>query len=346
MKRFDHVVEILETAVHNETIGKHGNFWRNKTREQFIATKVFGKILLVPGKASDSNIIKAMRGLAPFGVDTDNPPPGAIFDRMPAGRPAVPEQSIQFIEKWINDGCPDDDVADPVPPANVAVAGGAAAAADGAAATPDLFVRFFREFDQFFAFEANNQTRAAIGDFFGIADSWPGFNQSTDLPAWTDAIADPTAKNAAQFLSDNQLRVMKAHFGDPADEAALTEALWQFGKGSLPADAQRPQDRFHRMNGHTMWLMWLAFADASIRLGMNAPQWTRNTKCICLGMVGDALFRTDRPPNARLKITRYSAQDPDVRARVVNDFVPLSGDALQDAVIGLAREALFGAPVG
>ena len=113
MKRFDKVVDILDTAVNHAIIGKHGNFWRGKTREQFIAVKVFGKILLVPGKAADSNIVKALRGLTPFGIDVDPPPPDAIFDRMPAGRPAVPELSIQFIEKWIDDGCPDDDFVDP-----------------------------------------------------------------------------------------------------------------------------------------------------------------------------------------------------------------------------------------
>ena len=65
---------------------------------------------------------------------------------------------------------------------------------------------------------------------------------------------------------------------------------------------------------------------------------------ICLGLVGDALFRTDRPAPERLKITRYRADDPDVRQKVVGDFAPLSDQQLLDAMIDLGREASFGAP--
>jgi hypothetical protein len=334
MKRYDRVLDILDTAVNHEVIGAHGNFWRGKTREQFIAMKVFGKLLIAPSAAADSNIVKAMRGLSPFGIDIDPPPDGAVFDRMPAERPAIPELSIQFIEKWINDGCPDDDVVEleSVPRLEATLG-------------PDQFIVFFREFDQFFSFEASDDTRAAIGDFFAVAQTWPGFNQTTDLPAWTDAISAADVKKAAQFLSDNQLRVITQHFGDPLDQNSLNEALWQFGKGSLPPDNLRPQDRFHRMNGSTMWLMWLAFVDTSIRSGMNAPQWTNVAKCICLGLVGDALFRTDRPPSSRLKISRYRADDPTLQQRVVGDFASLSGTNLLDAMIGLGREAAFGAAV-
>ena len=64
MKRFDHVVDILDTAInHQTTIGAHGTFWRGKTLPQFIATKPFGRTLLVPGNSANSNIIKALRGL-------------------------------------------------------------------------------------------------------------------------------------------------------------------------------------------------------------------------------------------------------------------------------------------
>ena len=52
--------------------------------------KVFGKALLASGAAADSNIVKAMRGLSPFGLDIDPPPKDAIFDRMPMDRPAIP----------------------------------------------------------------------------------------------------------------------------------------------------------------------------------------------------------------------------------------------------------------
>ena len=338
MKRYDRVVEILQTAVNGESIGAHGNFWLDKPLDQFTTMKVRGRRLVVPGDVAASHLVNAVRGLAPFGADLDPPPAGAIFERMPLDRPAVPELEIQFIEKWITDGCPDDEM--PAKPKPLVMASAVA----GVAAGPDDFVRFFREFDQFFAFDANEQTSDAIDEYFTVAQSWPGFNQATDLPAWTEVISDANVRTAIKFLSDNQLRVIGAHFGDPPNENALNDALWLFGKGTLPADDQRPQDRFHRMNGASMWLMWLAFADAGLRLGMAAPQWTRVVRSVCLGMVGDALFRTDRPPASRLKITRYRSDDPDLQSRVVGDLAKLTDTALLDAVIGLGREARFGVP--
>lgn len=63
---FAQIQQILESAVNGGTIGAHGNFWRNKTRDQFVTLKVFGRQLLVVGKADDSNLIKALRGETPF----------------------------------------------------------------------------------------------------------------------------------------------------------------------------------------------------------------------------------------------------------------------------------------
>jgi len=63
------------------------------------------KKLLVSGDGAGSNLVKALRGEAPFGADIGTP--GATFRRMPAGRPAVPPEKVDVIKKWIDDGCPD-----------------------------------------------------------------------------------------------------------------------------------------------------------------------------------------------------------------------------------------------
>jgi photosystem II stability/assembly factor-like uncharacterized protein len=113
MGRFERVCEILDEAVGvpHAPVGFHGPFWRGKTREQFLATKVFGRTLVVPGDAGESNLVRALRGRSPFGADLEGPPPDASFNRMPSGRPAVPDESIRFIEQWIADGCPEDEPA-------------------------------------------------------------------------------------------------------------------------------------------------------------------------------------------------------------------------------------------
>jgi hypothetical protein len=333
MKRFARIIEILETAVHGDTIAAHGNFWRGKSKQEFIALKIFGQQLIVPGQAANSAIIKATRGLAPFGTDVTPRPPGAIFRRMPAGRPPMPDDSIAFIEQWINDGCPDDEVDAPAVPALTA-----------AAPNVDAFIRFFREFDNFFAFNASNETNTDIGAYFSAAFTWPGIANPPDATAWTNAIGSSPVGDAISYLSTHQLTIIHSHFGTPLDQTAVAEALWQFGRGQLPPDPLRPQDPQHRMNGADMWMVWLAFADACMRRDIQATDWTALAKSICLGLVGDALFRTDRPATERLKITRYRANDPDVRQKVVGDFASLSGDKLLDAMIDLGREASFGAP--
>jgi hypothetical protein len=109
MKRFEKVKQILDEAVENQDIGAHGAFWRPLNLEAFKAKKVFGQQLLIPGNGAQSNLVRALRGQNPFGLDIGVE--GARYPRMPAGGfPPVADDRIAFIEKWINDGCPDDDV--------------------------------------------------------------------------------------------------------------------------------------------------------------------------------------------------------------------------------------------
>jgi hypothetical protein len=98
MKRFDAVREILEKAVNGKTIGAHGNFWRGIDLPTFIAKSVFGRKLVEPGKGAKSNLVKALRGQAPFGRDLTPRPPCAIFPRMPLRLPPVDDAGIAFIE--------------------------------------------------------------------------------------------------------------------------------------------------------------------------------------------------------------------------------------------------------
>ena len=108
MKRFEKVQAILEAAVAGSEIGAHGSFWRSLTLEQFKTTDVFGEQLLVVGSAEESNLIKALEGRAPFGADIGTP--DAIYERMPVGFAPVSSENIAVIRRWIDDGCPDEEV--------------------------------------------------------------------------------------------------------------------------------------------------------------------------------------------------------------------------------------------
>jgi hypothetical protein len=87
MNRFERVVQSLDESIGGRDIGiaAHGTFWRRVTRDEFVAKKVFNRPVVVVGNGAASNLVKALKGEAPFGGDLDNPPPGAIIPRMPFG---------------------------------------------------------------------------------------------------------------------------------------------------------------------------------------------------------------------------------------------------------------------
>jgi photosystem II stability/assembly factor-like uncharacterized protein len=116
--RLQKVVDILDAAIGGPdvNIAMHRAFWRGLSRDEFVAKKVLGLDLLVVGDGAASNLVKALRGEAPFGADLPDPPAGAQFSRMPSGRPPVPVADVDFIQQWIDDGCPaGDDSGEPGP---------------------------------------------------------------------------------------------------------------------------------------------------------------------------------------------------------------------------------------
>jgi photosystem II stability/assembly factor-like uncharacterized protein len=112
VNRFERVVQILDDSIGGPDVGiaGHGAFWRGITRDQFVAKKVFNREVVALGAGASSNLIKALKGQAPFGEDLETPPTGATMPRMPFGFPPVSDDNIGFIEQWIDDGCPQDTV--------------------------------------------------------------------------------------------------------------------------------------------------------------------------------------------------------------------------------------------
>src|SRR5215467_1653154 len=122
MTRFEQVQQILDQAVGGPTasVGAHMAFWRGITRNQFVVKKVFGRQLIVIGNGKGSNLVKALKGESPFGADIGVP--GAVLNRMPSGLAPVSAASIAIIEKWIDDGCPDEDIQPAMPLVGAAAA--------------------------------------------------------------------------------------------------------------------------------------------------------------------------------------------------------------------------------
>ncbi|HUP28249.1 MAG TPA: ferritin-like protein [Chloroflexia bacterium] len=108
---FARVVQILESSVHGFPIGAHHNFWRNCSRDEFVNKRIFGNPLIARAPeggfdAANSNLVKALRGEMPF--DAELAGDNTHFPRMPAHRPPVPDECIEFVYGWIMDGCPED----------------------------------------------------------------------------------------------------------------------------------------------------------------------------------------------------------------------------------------------
>jgi hypothetical protein len=115
MNRFERVIQILDNAIGgpDASIGAHGTFWRGLTRDEFVVTKVFERDLVVVGQGASSNLVRALKGEAPFGSDLPDAPPDAELPRMPVGFDPVAAEDIAFIGQWIDDGCLEDALPDP-----------------------------------------------------------------------------------------------------------------------------------------------------------------------------------------------------------------------------------------
>lgn len=103
---FREVVDILDAAVNGpetEVGPPHHAFWRNVTRDEFVATKLLGHPILVSGDGAHSNLILSLKGEPPFGSGPD-----AEIPRMPVGFDPMPDDSIRSLELWIDNGCPDE----------------------------------------------------------------------------------------------------------------------------------------------------------------------------------------------------------------------------------------------
>ena len=107
--RYLHLQEILAAAAgpSNPNHDGRGKFWE-KPLAEFIALTIYDvKLIADPGanRGANSGLIKALRGVAPFD--------GSSYDRMPLGRDPVAPADIQFIQDWIDAGCPDDPMPGP-----------------------------------------------------------------------------------------------------------------------------------------------------------------------------------------------------------------------------------------
>jgi hypothetical protein len=86
----------------SESAAPHGAFWKTLSYKDFVTGDVpnIGVPILVKSDSGASNLIRALRGQAPFD--------GSEFERMPGdGPPFVTDEQIAPIAAWIDAGCPE-----------------------------------------------------------------------------------------------------------------------------------------------------------------------------------------------------------------------------------------------
>ena len=291
---FTQVKQILDESVQGGNFGAHGAFWRGLTRDQFVAHSVFGQQLLILNDGANSNLVKALKGEPPFGSDIGST--GALFRRMPAGRPPVSSVDIQFIEDWIDNGAPEEDKEVQFD-----------FDAGGPKADLTIHNNYWRDFDNWAMFEATPETQHNVNTMMGAAPKWMAFALDASLEQeWRSEIESSMVLDPMLSLADKQIETLSSHYGNPVQMKTVMESYERFGDDSLPDDPLRPADVRHNMNGSTMWFFWAAFCDALIRhpeLPKTHSFGLALARVVLLGLMNDGLFR------GRFAVEGFDADD-------------------------------------
>ncbi|MEX0676002.1 MAG: ferritin-like protein [Pirellulales bacterium] len=322
INRLSQIQIFLDEAVEGNEIGAHGAFWRGLSRDEFVAYRVFNTVRLVqPGDGANSNLVKALHGDG--------------FPRMPLGYPPMPEDRIEFIERWIQDGCP----AELSPSVAIDFTAGGALAHERHNA-------FWREFDNWSMFHARPEMFEAVGVLLTLAGRWDAFARATIAEAvWVAEVNQPASRAAIVRVATRLMGTVEAHYGNPTPGLTLLESFELFGKGGrggLAPDPLRPADRQHQMNGPQMWFNWCALLDGCVR--QNPPLepafWRGMMRAVLLGLMNDGVFRE------RFPVVGFSTDDPSVGAALRQHVLSIPEDFLDEELARRFRDTGFVLPFG
>jgi hypothetical protein len=327
MASFRDVQAALDRTLGAASPGNHMAFWRGKTRDEFVATEVFGLKVVEIGNPEQSNLVRALKGLPPFGVDLKPRPPGALLSRMPARQPPATPADIALIEQWITQGCPEQ------APAHLA----AAVAADAALPSNDTHVRYWREVDLFFLPGLSSPETAGHVNrmHFRAFQAWAQSNlQGGSATVWQNYMADADVKTSFDYIRLHQQRLIGDFYGASQDN--LFDALWKFGGDLLPRDPSSGALPEHRMNGVNDWFFWLPYIEMSLRSAGRTDADLRLGRAWQVGIAADGLLRKDADRPDRIPIPEFDENDPNVRAAVTGAYASKPAD---DLIAGMRQRA-------
>lgn len=328
MLRFIDIQDKLDHILGTNPSPNHGSFWRGVTRNEFVNLSVYGMKLIIIGDPEASNLIRALRGLPPFGSDLNPRPSGAIIARMPKGGPPASKEDITAIEQWIIDGCPDTEEA----------IAKSLSLAESSFIDDDVHVRYWRAVDDFFLPGlATPEAAKHVGRMHMPAfQTWIRFALNNEpLKVWTDYLTDN--KKSFEFVRLHQRRLLTEFYNGSQD--AYFDSIWKFGATLLPLDPLSHALPEHRMNGISDWFIWIAHLDATLRASDISELDLVMARGWQVGLIADGLLRKDEDRPISIPIGDFNSNDSDLQSNVFQAFANADADALKDKMLKRRIEA-------
>jgi hypothetical protein len=339
MPGLQQIQDMLERILGTYPMPAHDYFWHGKTRDELVATEVFGVPILVPGRPDDSDLLRAMRGdrfgegsVNRIGIDRLR----KIFKDIRAA-----EADVNVLSAWIGQSCPE---ADPSKTRSTFTARAMTLDAP-AEATDDTHVRYWRAIDDFFLPNlASAVTRPHVLRVHAFDNVWGPVVAGADLSIWTSFLAQPQNAESFNYIRHHQQRLIQEYYGD--SKASLLDCLWKFGGNLLPIDPQSHALPHHTMNGIGDWFSWAPYLDASLRAPDVQPVDVDLARGWQIGIVADGLVRTDedRPEGQRMPIPDFTAADPDLRSKVFSKYTDMDGPLIGEMCRRARDLGIFGSP--
>ncbi len=323
MAGLQQIRDLLERVLGAAPLPFHIAFWRGRTRDELVATRVVGQPLIVVGQPEASPLVQALRGEA-------SGPIRAYFG--PARAEAA---DLAVIEQWIREGCPE----------------GAAKRsearnrfADAATASDDQHTAYWRAVDVLFhPALAVEPMRSRVLRLHGDAlAAWlPTMLAGTDPTAWPNYLAQANVAEAFEHVRLHQRRLLEEYYAGVQED--ILDSLWKFGGSLLPIDPSHPLPpiQHHRMNSVLDWFYWVPYIDATLRAADVQLIDLDLARGWQIGIVADGLLRTDneRPVADRIPISDFTASDSDLRAKVATKYVGMDAPTMISEMVRRAMES-------
>jgi hypothetical protein len=141
------------------------------------------------------------------------------------------------------------------------------------------------------------------------------------------------------YLREHQLRILHSFYGSPLSQRDVFDSLWRFGANLLPPDPNSSGPARHTMNSSGDWFNWPAFLEWMLRVEGGVEDHLVLARAWHVGLIADGLVRVDRPPRDRIRISDFTAGQPDLFAAASTMYAGMGAEALLADTVRRAVES-------